>query len=606
MKRLTLFSSLPLMLVFVNGARAQDQIFQDVPPGVPYLSQVNQMYLRGITAGCGTQPLVYCGTSGLSRETMAALMIRAVYSAKTGDGENFTYTQTPWFNDVPPSNPYFKYIQAMKDLGITSGCSTNYYCPSDNATNGQFAVFTVKAYQIAHNQTVGYPLPGCGYSCTSYEYFSNEPSIAPVTYAQFHDYIQSARILIGADITSQCGLGPGYFCTDYAANRIQAAYNIVEGIWNGLTLPANTRVNFDMVTPAVSGSTLTYGSSNSALFKFTSTLYPVTVSAGYSGPGSTDAFSPQAIPGTVGFNSIVIMSNLAAYYVHPTLYVRLSAGGVVKDYSYTTATGISTTGLAEPTYLEGTLGYMQFTAYDYSHAPSTIGSYSQSCPPGSPSIRNRIQQILHNMRAQGVSGVRIFITFCDDNWGPLTGCGQPWDQVHWGSSSGTWIAHAGDFFQDVHDAGIPRVTISADLGSASTWSTEVSKDLTRSPLGQLGQICTDYELPNVRFEAGFPFGLRTDNRFPISQQNNESYNCAPINPYFIGWNNYFNVIDAALGAAQGKVTVSELEGQQEVNLVAFTAGLRFVYDNSSADSALPDSSGCPASGGLIFCAAFES
>jgi hypothetical protein len=40
-----------------------------------------------------------------------------------------------------------------------------------------------------------------------------------------------------------------------------------------------------------------------------------------------------------------------------------------------------------------------------------------------------------------------------------------------------------------------------------------------------------------------------------------------------------------LGAAQGKVNVYELEYQQELNMVDFTDELRFLYDNSSPESA---------------------
>src|SRR5262249_1820859 len=44
----------------------------------------------------------------------------------------------------PNYNSFFKYIQKMKDVGITSGCSATTYCPNDPVTRGQMAVFIVR------------------------------------------------------------------------------------------------------------------------------------------------------------------------------------------------------------------------------------------------------------------------------------------------------------------------------------------------------------------------------------------------------------------------------------------------------------------------------
>jgi hypothetical protein len=69
---------------------------------------------------------------------------------------------------------------------------------------------------------------------------------------------------------------------------------------------------------------------------------------------------------------------------------------------------------------------------------------------------------------------------------------------------------------------------------------------------------------------------------PVS---NDGYNCSPINPYFLGWNNEFDVINAILAAAYGRVNVYEMETQQELNLASFTVLARYMYDNSSPQSA---------------------
>ena len=59
-------------------------------------------------------------------------------------GQNYTpYT----FVDVTPSHPFFRYIQAFANRGITVGCSQSprLYCPNDNVTRGEMAVFIERA-----------------------------------------------------------------------------------------------------------------------------------------------------------------------------------------------------------------------------------------------------------------------------------------------------------------------------------------------------------------------------------------------------------------------------------------------------------------------------
>lgn len=52
---------------------------------------------------------------------------------------------TATFGDVPTSHPFFQYIEALVDSGITAGCGGGNYCPNDPLTRGQMAVFLSKA-----------------------------------------------------------------------------------------------------------------------------------------------------------------------------------------------------------------------------------------------------------------------------------------------------------------------------------------------------------------------------------------------------------------------------------------------------------------------------
>jgi S-layer family protein len=48
-------------------------------------------------------------------------------------------------NDMPTSNPYFRFIEALAASGITGGCSPGSFCPNDPVTRGQMAVFLATA-----------------------------------------------------------------------------------------------------------------------------------------------------------------------------------------------------------------------------------------------------------------------------------------------------------------------------------------------------------------------------------------------------------------------------------------------------------------------------
>lgn len=49
------------------------------------------------------------------------------------------------FGDVPSNHPFFQFIEALADSGITAGCGSGNYCPDTPVTRGQMAVFLAKA-----------------------------------------------------------------------------------------------------------------------------------------------------------------------------------------------------------------------------------------------------------------------------------------------------------------------------------------------------------------------------------------------------------------------------------------------------------------------------
>jgi hypothetical protein len=70
----------------------------------------------------------------------------------------FTWTRqvspapaTASFIDVPTTHPYFRFIEALKDSGITGGCSVTpaLYCPNSPITRGEMAVFLAAAFGLS-------------------------------------------------------------------------------------------------------------------------------------------------------------------------------------------------------------------------------------------------------------------------------------------------------------------------------------------------------------------------------------------------------------------------------------------------------------------------
>jgi hypothetical protein len=123
-----------------NPPNPEVQRFLDVPPTNLFYAFIDRMAVLEITLGCGGGN--YCPASTVTREQMAAFIIRAL-------GEfNPPTPATQRFDDVPPSNLFYNFIDRMAALGITSGCTPTTYCPTDPVTREQMAVFLVRAFNL--------------------------------------------------------------------------------------------------------------------------------------------------------------------------------------------------------------------------------------------------------------------------------------------------------------------------------------------------------------------------------------------------------------------------------------------------------------------------
>lgn len=168
--------------------RANDvpQLFTDVPPVHIFFEYITLLKAYGTYNGCS--PTQFCPNAIVSRAQMAELVIRSMM------GDNFPYQTTPFFSDVPASHPQFKYIQKMKELGITAGCTLTTYCPSDPVTRGQMAVFLIRG-------RLGVTQP-TQFSYNASPYFLDVP-----TNHIFFPFIQKMKdlgITVGCSATSYC------------------------------------------------------------------------------------------------------------------------------------------------------------------------------------------------------------------------------------------------------------------------------------------------------------------------------------------------------------------------------------------------------------------
>ena len=206
--------------------------FGDVAPGDNDYAAINAMAQLGITAGCGSNG--FCPNENVTRDEMAIFIVRAIYG-----NDNFTYTTTPYFTDVTSSTFGFKWIQKLKDLGITGGCTTTTYCPGAVVTRDQMAVFIIRA-------RLGLSIAGPGPTFTypSTPYFTDATATGEFAFP----WIQRMKL---DGITSGCTATT--YCPSDPVTRGQMAIFIMRGAFNQF-LTAGTPV-----ISSISPATLTRG-----------------------------------------------------------------------------------------------------------------------------------------------------------------------------------------------------------------------------------------------------------------------------------------------------------------------------------------------------------
>jgi uncharacterized protein (TIGR03437 family) len=223
--------------------------FGDVDSGAYYANDVDLLAQYGITAGCGNND--FCPNANVTRAQMAIFLIRSIFGSNT-----FTFSSTPHFADVQPTDFGFKWIQAMYELGISAGCGNGNYCPNDPVTRDSMAVFIIAARLGA----------GASFTYPASPYFTD----VPATDFAFK-FVQRMKL---EGITGGCTAAT--FCPADPVTRGQMAVFIMAGLFN--QLPAGTPLITGVSPPALprgASGTFTLTGVNTNFVEGTTQLSPI-------------------------------------------------------------------------------------------------------------------------------------------------------------------------------------------------------------------------------------------------------------------------------------------------------------------------------------------
>jgi hypothetical protein len=266
--------------------------FADVPVDNPFFDAINLLRGKSITGGCQSAPLSYCPNDAITRGQMAIFIVRSVMGS-----DSFSYGPSPYFSDVPPTHPYFKWIQKLFELGVTGGCTTGQYCPDSAVTRGQMAVFIIRA-RFGATYRFSYPATPL---------FSDVTNEYP-----FFSWIQKL-----GQIGITAGCTTGMYCPDDTVTRGAMAVFVMRGGFNQL-LPANTPI-----VTSIFPSSISLGQSISAFIAGQSTNFAPGLTQVDAGPsvlvGNVTVLSPTLLsvqlttttliqPSTLGPHSITVTS----------------------------------------------------------------------------------------------------------------------------------------------------------------------------------------------------------------------------------------------------------------------------------------------------------
>jgi photosystem II stability/assembly factor-like uncharacterized protein/ribosomal protein L30/L7E len=175
--------------------------FTDVPTTHPFYPYIRCLACRGILGGYSDG--TFRPDNFVTRGQLSKIVANAAGFSEPVSGQTFT--------DVPPTHPFYVYIERMARRGIIGGYSDGSFRPDNNATRGQISKIVASAASIQD------PIP------QSRQSFVDVPPTHP-----FWVYIErlSARGIIG-------GYSDGTFRPDNAATRGQVSKIVANAFFPG-------------------------------------------------------------------------------------------------------------------------------------------------------------------------------------------------------------------------------------------------------------------------------------------------------------------------------------------------------------------------------------
>ena len=184
----------------ISGAFTDDD-------GIVHEPDINGIAEAAITTGCG--PGLYCPTLSVTREQMATFLARALELPAIITGP---------FVDVGASI-HAGNINAIAAAGITTGCSSTFFCPTRAVTRDQMASFLVRALELPPNPAIPYT------------------DLGPTTHAADIAAIALAGITTGCGGTNYCPFNPvtraqmaSFLTRAFELERSYPQISLVEGV----------------------------------------------------------------------------------------------------------------------------------------------------------------------------------------------------------------------------------------------------------------------------------------------------------------------------------------------------------------------------------------
>jgi hypothetical protein len=217
-----------------TGARRNGKITISVP-GQPAFNQVINVYqgkqfddvpadwsedtpgklnALGITSGCSANS--FCTNNPITRAELAVQLVRAALDV---DAVPPATNKVTFPNDVPLSHWAHAYIEDLYKRGLTGGCAPGSFCPGNNVSRAELAVFLVRALNIDP-------------PATTKQTFQDVP-----TNHWAHRFIEEAvarGLMVGCGVGGSDSTIPGesttihFFCPGDAVSRAEVAGSLLK------------------------------------------------------------------------------------------------------------------------------------------------------------------------------------------------------------------------------------------------------------------------------------------------------------------------------------------------------------------------------------------